>query len=113
MSHRWVRLPKRYIRRAAVTLLALGVVDASVPARAGPPPDSAPSTVAADLAAPRPALFLTDEASRHIREAFEHSSAVEGRRLDLTTQSSSIEKGSRVWCSTGLVLLAGGITAAI
>src|SRR4051812_39351996 len=116
MSRRWAQHPEGFVGRAVVTLLVLGIVDVNSPAFAAPPsPDEAPPAVAA-VAATVPSsplsLLLGEQASQHVRAAIERSLALDARALALTAQSGPTGDRSGHWCAGGLVLLAGGVTAA-
>jgi hypothetical protein len=116
MSRRWAQHPEGFVGRAVVTLLVLGIVNANTPAFAAlPSPDEAPATVAsvaATVPSP-PSLLLGEQASQHVRAAIERSFALDARALALTAQSGPTGDRSGHWCAGGLVLLAGGVTAAI
>ena len=115
MFRQWVRRSDGCVGRAVATLLALGVVNGSVPAFAAQiGSEGAPSTVStAGSTIPRPVMSLADEASRQTRAAFERSVAMEARRLALAGQGSSTNEKSGHWCAGGLALLAGGVAAAV
>ena len=117
MSRRWAQHPEGFVGRAVVTLLVLGIVNANSPAFAALPSlDEAPPTVAsvaATVPSSPPSLLLGEQASQHVRAAIERSFALDARARALTAQSGPTGDRSGHWCAGGLVLLAGGVTAAI
>ncbi len=116
MFRQWVRGSDGCVGRAITTLLVVSVVNVGVPAFAGQVASEGaptPSSTAGGTV-PRPLMAsLADEASRQIRGAFGRSAAVEARHLELAEQGSSTGENSGHWCAGGLVLLAGGVAAAV
>lgn len=113
MSGQWVRGFDRSVGRAITTLLVVSVVNVSVPAFAGQVASEGAPTPSSTAGARPLMASLADEASRQIRGAVGRSAAVEARHLNLAEQGSSTGENSGHWCAGGLVLLAGGVAAAV
>jgi len=118
MSRRWTRHPEGFVGRAAfratVTMLVACIVNASVPAfAAASPADDTPPIVDTTLRSPTPSLLLGAAAPHHVQDAIARAIALDARARELTTQSGPTGDRSGHWCAGGLVLLAGGVTAAI
>jgi hypothetical protein len=115
MSRQWVRGSDGCVGRAIATFLVLGVVNVSVPAFAGQvaSEQAPPTSSTAGVTIPPPVMSLAAEASGRIPGAFERAVTAEARHLDLAEQGSSTGDSSGHWCAGGLVLLAGGVAAAV
>ena len=118
MFREWVRCPEKCVRRAVIVALVAGMVNLSVPvafAREIPSETTASSVPTADVMMAPPVISLADDASRQLREVVERSMITDARRLGMAGQGSgsSEKSGSGHWCAGGLVLLAGGVAAAV
>jgi hypothetical protein len=119
MFREWVRCPEKCVRKAVIVVLVGCMVNLSVPAafaRQVPSETTAPSVPTADVMMALPMISLADDASRQLREMFERSTTTDARRLGMVGQESSPNEKSGHsghWCAGGLVLLAGGVAAAV
>src|SRR5262245_25202720 len=116
MFREWVRCPEKCARKAVIIVLVGGMINLSVPAafaRQIPSETTASNVPTADVIIALPVISLADDASRQLREVFERSMTAEARRLAMAGQGSSSSEKSGHWCAGGLVLLAGGVAAAV
>jgi hypothetical protein len=119
MFREWVRCPEKCVRKAVIVVVVGGMVNLSAPAafaRQIPAETTASNVPAADVMMALPMISLADDASRQLREMFERSMTTGARGLATAGQASSpSEKSghSGHWCAGGLVLLAGGVAAAV